>query len=60
MNNSILGKGKVVVIGSPDTRVEINELQGPSTKGLIWVTVTCLLCLLYTVLMVEVQTKTKK
>ncbi|MGC4045541.1 MAG: hypothetical protein QM758_17250 [Armatimonas sp.] len=57
MNKGVIGKGKVVVIGSSDTRIEINELQSTNTKGLVLVVSTCLLCLLYTVLMVEAHTK---
>jgi hypothetical protein len=53
MNSGVIGKGKVVVIGSTATRVEINEVRGGGTRGIVLVALTCILCLFYTVLMVE-------
>lgn len=58
MNRGIIGKGKVVVIGSTDTRIEVNELRSDNTRGTVLVILTCILCLLYTLLMVKAPDKT--
>lgn len=56
MNSGVIGKGKVVVIGSTATRIEVNEVRGGGA-GIVLVTLTCILCLFCTMLMVETHDK---
>lgn len=57
MNSGIISQGKVLVIGSDTTRIEINEIRSNSTRGIVLVALACILCLFYTVLMVEARNK---
>jgi hypothetical protein len=56
MNSGVIGKGKVVVIGSNATRIEVNEVRGGGA-GIVLMALTCILCLFCTMVMVETHNK---